>query len=149
MAVQEYLSSMYDNACAQHLIKDIEEKRREAQKAKDDLVFANKIIENIRNENKALKRDLDMATKIVEGLKGADGLNLQSILGKNNVEVSIQTDLLTFGADGAIPNEIYDQMVQRIKELETKLNRQNLRDKVTGEREDEPDMDNLDENLKE
>lgn len=149
MAVQDYLSTMYDNACAQHLIKDIEDKRREARKAMDDLVFANKIIENIRNENKALKRDLDMATKIVEGLKGADGFNLQSILGKNNVEVGIQTDLLTFGADGAIPNELYNQMVQKIKELELKLNRKSLQDKVSGEGDEEPELDNLDENLKE
>ena len=148
MAVQEYLSSMYDNACAQHLIKDIAEKRREAQKAKDDLVFANKIIENIRNENKALKRDIDMITKIVDGMKG-ENFDLQSALGKNLKDVEIQTDLLTFGADGGIPNEVYDEMVKRVKDLETKLNRKKLQEKVSGGGDDELDVDNLDENLKE
>jgi hypothetical protein len=149
MAVQDYLGSMYDNACSQFLIKDIEEKRREAQKAKEDLVFANKIIENIRNENKALKRDLDMVSKIVEGLKGGDNVDIGTLLGRNNADISIQTDLMTFGADGGIPKEIVDQMTQRIKELETKLNRKSLQEKVAASTDEELDMENLDENLKE
>ena len=73
-------------------------------KAKEDLIFANKIIENIRNENMALKRDLDMLAKIVEGFKGTDGnLDINAILGKKNQDKGIQTDLLGNDEGNSVP----------------------------------------------
>lgn len=64
-------------------MKDLEEKRRDLSKAKEDLFFANKIIENIRNENKALKREMDIITRIIEENKLGKKLDLNSILGRN------------------------------------------------------------------
>lgn len=154
MAVQDYLGSLFDNVCTQHLVKDIEDKRKEALKAKEDLIFANKIIENIRNENKALKRDLDMLGKVVEGLKGTDGkVDIQSILGRKNQEKSVQTDLLNFDEGDAVPREMYREMEQRLKQLEQKLRKKDLQDKVGGaaqpEGEDEEiNFETLDEELK-
>lgn len=154
MAVQEYLSSMYDNACSKFLMKDIEDKRKEALKAKEDLIFANKIIENIRNENKALKRDLDLLSKIVDGLKGSEGgpLNIQSLLGKNLVDKEAQTDLLTTEDGAGVPKEVYQALEQRAKALESKLRRKSLQGKVVGvpgiEEDEEADASSIDEHLK-
>ena len=146
---------MYDNACSQHMIKDIEEKRKEALKAKEDLIFANKIIENIRNENKALKRDLDLLGKIVEGMKGStDGkVDINSILGKKVEDQGIQTDLLCTDDSDAVPREIYKEMEQRARQLEQKLRKKDLQDKVTGSGDPEDDdelvnSETLDEELK-
>lgn len=154
MAVQDYLSSMYDNACSQHLVKDIEAKRKDALKAKEDLIFANKIIENIRNENKALKRDLDMLGKIVEGLKGTNGnVDINAILGKKNQDQGIQTDLLGNQEGNSVPRELYREMELRAKQLEQKLRKRELQDTDTGGAKIEEDdqvlnSDTLDEELK-
>ena len=125
LAVQDYLSDLYGLASTKHLMKDLEGKRRDLSKAKEDLVFANKIIENIRNENKALKREMDIITKIIEENKLGKKLDLNSILGRNPKDQACQTDSL--GAGG-----LYPELQEKIRNLEQRLGRQGLEDQVGG-----------------
>lgn len=106
-----------------------------------------------------MKRELDIATKIMEEMReGNSNIDLNKLLGRNQVHAGMQTDgAIVDGGVVSIMNQEYSDMQQRIRDLEHKLRRKSLTEKVQtrGPASEEADPDdpqtvqNIDRELQE
>jgi len=131
-AVKDYITGLYEMASTKQLMKEFDEKKQEVVKAREELDFSKKIIEKLRTDNKAVKRELDIATKIMEEMRaGNSNIDLNKLLGRSQKEASMQTDgAIVDGGIVTVMNQEYNEMQERIRDLEHKLRRKDLTDKV-------------------
>ena len=125
VAVQDYLDNLYDMSSTKHMLRDIEEKREQVKKLRDELDIAQKLIDGLRKENKEIKREYDIISKITEELRGNSKIDLDAILGRKRQAAETQTE-------GSILMEgETEYMENRIKQLEKELRKKNLDDRLS------------------